>query len=74
MGLIRAYDNATLAGLMIMANCQSFSGQFMYPPAVVFYYTLDRCYKYHRGEHDRDYMCLYIVCNQCVIATYTVKQ
>ena len=28
---------------------------------------LDRCYKHRGGEPDRDYMCLYIVCNQCVL-------
>ena len=28
---------------------------------------LDRCYKHRGGEPDRNYMCLYIVCNQCVL-------
>ena len=27
---------------------------------------LYRCYKHRDGEPDHDYMCLYVVCNQCV--------
>ena len=33
---------------------------------------LDRCYKHRGGKPDRDYICLYIACNQCVFDLHEV--
>ena len=35
---------------------------------------LDRCYKHRGGAADHVYMCLYIMCNQCIILTSSTPQ